>query len=262
MRRKLPFWSTVGMAFRLTVRHLPLLMRLSWLWLLVMAPILFIFEYAAASYGVTSDLSYLMISFLVPVPMASSIAVAWHRKLLLDEDPPRGIYLRFDRIVFVYAAIATVIFALSFLGFWLTPIALMTVDDQDVAEFMFGRIAAIVVGGLIGLYLGTRLWMTLPHFALGRETAQRSDGWVASRGNVARLLFGSFITCLPGTALMIGAALPFAMAAFGWPEGSPLASAIFNTLFALFGVIVFAMPTLTFLSLAYRRLVQETAQTA
>jgi hypothetical protein len=94
---KLPFWRTLGEAYGVWFKNLPELIRIAWLWILIMAPIvgLFMWWQAPITMEVMQNaragkldpdpaLSALMqvINLVIILPILSSIAVAWHRLLL------------------------------------------------------------------------------------------------------------------------------------------------------------------------------------
>src|SRR5262249_13107647 len=116
MPAKLPLWRTIGQAYAIWFGNLGELVRMSWLWLILMAPILAalmwwqvpvmtsVMEAARAARpdptpGVT--LLTQILNSVVLLPILSSIAVAWHRLLLRGEHVGGG-YLRFDGVVLGY----------------------------------------------------------------------------------------------------------------------------------------------------------------
>src|SRR5882672_9371473 len=114
---KLPLWRTIGQAYAIWARNLPELIRISWLWLLIMTPVLAILMWwqvptftamiDAAKAGrpdPTPAITLLaqVLNGVVMLPMLASIAVAWHRLLLRHEHVGSGTYLRFDGIVLGY----------------------------------------------------------------------------------------------------------------------------------------------------------------
>ena len=107
---RLPIWRTVAEAFAVTARNSDYLFRISWMWVLVMLPIAFVYHLTAFRHGWVctshpcpsgSD-AYPIGSTLLFMPMLSSIAVAWHRRLLADEVWQGRYYLRLDRSVAGY----------------------------------------------------------------------------------------------------------------------------------------------------------------
>src|SRR5882757_6124970 len=114
---KLPLWRTVGESYAIWARNLPELMRITWLWLLIMAPVLLalmwwqvptftiIMEAARTGRPDPTPALTLVVQLLngvIMLPMLASIAVAWHRLLLRDEHVAGNTYLRVDGIVIGY----------------------------------------------------------------------------------------------------------------------------------------------------------------
>src|SRR5262245_13160750 len=117
---KLAFWSTVGRAYAAPFADAQSLMRAARLWLLLLTPVLLFTSWlqmsmraellagmradAGAAFAMGWQLRLISnLHSLVIVPAAASIAVAWHR-LILNGERPADVYLRFDRIVWLYAA--------------------------------------------------------------------------------------------------------------------------------------------------------------
>ncbi len=131
----------------------------------------------------------------------ASMAAAWHRTTLIGLDAPRtgfGLFLGaaefryFFRaltmvfitvaLLFVYAVVAMILYAIlmAVVGF--------------IAPVMVGLLAVVVLallvilGALIGLYLWSKLIMSLPAAALGIQTFGLNAAWSATRGHVGRLM--------------------------------------------------------------------------
>lgn len=120
---KLPFWRTVKQAYALWARNFPDLVRTCWLWLLLLAPFIAIDawwrapQFAAlltaartdqSSFDLTPSITAPLL-LLITLPVAASIAVAWHRLVLRKEHPGSWLYLRLDSVVVGYMLIFAVI---------------------------------------------------------------------------------------------------------------------------------------------------------
>lgn len=118
---KLPVWRPVREAYRAWFGNFGLLIRISWLWILFsLAPVALLNWYQAPAlltlmyqldHGQNPGLPLGaliggMLTHLVLLPAMASIAVAWHRLLLMDEHPRGGVYLRLDSVVMGYAGLA------------------------------------------------------------------------------------------------------------------------------------------------------------
>src|SRR5262245_40834769 len=113
--RKLPVWQTVSACYVTVAHNLGQLVRVSWLWLLIMVPV-----YAAAYWLVlfgwartAPDWAWMaprwvreiapVTPLVVELPFLASIAVAWHHLVLRHERVSAPAYLRLDRQVWLYA---------------------------------------------------------------------------------------------------------------------------------------------------------------
>ena len=105
----LPVFETVLQSYRSVFENFIALLRISWAWLAIMV-VLFVFVLRNASmlssgpdgggWGLTAVLG--VIALLALVLGFSSIAVAWHRILLLKETSDVPFNLRMDRPVWAY----------------------------------------------------------------------------------------------------------------------------------------------------------------
>jgi hypothetical protein len=250
---KLPFWSTVGQAYAAPFADAQSLMRAARLWLLLLTPVLFFVSWLQMSMraellaGMRADpeTAFAMgwqlrlissLHSLIIVPAAASIAVAWHR-LILNGERPADVYLRFDRVIWLYAAFlfATLLY-LSAVGD--LPRRLIRGGD---ARAMIG-VLVVALNVVVVLIVG-RLSLVLPAIALGRTDVGFADAWRATRGNTWRLYWGPPVCLLPlvlPRRLLTGASLTD-------PVAAALATTAMDLLSLLGGVVAVG-----FLSFAYR----------
>lgn len=264
-RRRLPFWRTVIDAYVVTFNNLGYLARISWAWLLLMVPIAFAFHalmfwlgWQPTSASKHGSVVNAVGSGLLPLPMLASIAVAWHRKVLEGEIWPRSVYLRLDRVVANYLGLVLttmlLVSAPPAMVFGFDPSIRDRVAPQTFMVLLLG--ASILMGA--GIFVATRIWLALPAQALDRADATVNNAWTVTRGSFWRLLWGSVLCIFPISALI--AALIWAMFGRDGLEGTTLATyAASETLNGILGTLLFAMPTVSFLSLAYRWLVIDGA---
>jgi hypothetical protein len=116
---------------------------------------------------------------------------------------------------------------------------------------LFLTVALMTVAGL---FLSTKIWLALPARALGNSEIDLRRAWKASRGNVWPLIAGSVLSSLPVVVLLVLATI------FG-PDsdevGHALIYAAWQTLLEFSITFLAWMPIVSFLSLAYRRLIQD-----
>ncbi len=104
---KLPLFRTIGQAYALWARNFSDLIRICWLWMLLMVPVLAIWDWwqtaqvAEIMQGIHAGQPFVdphpvvtwasvLISKVIMLPALASVAVAWHRLLLRDEHPGPG----------------------------------------------------------------------------------------------------------------------------------------------------------------------------
>ncbi|MBR1219197.1 hypothetical protein JQ557_14430 [Bradyrhizobium sp. U87765 SZCCT0131] len=176
-----------------------------------------------------------------------SIAVAWHRLLILHEaPPPSGSNITTGR-VWRYLGTALLI-TLVILVPTLVAIA-------PVFLLFWGWLAIVVIGVYIAaLLVGGRLSIMLPAQAVDDRTMTLSAAWDITRGNSWRLFWG-YIACTIPTAVLAQLAV---MLLVGVPDQQSLLDGSFAIKATVLSVVFTAYYLLTlpiaigFLSHAYR----------
>jgi hypothetical protein len=270
---KLPLGQTITEAYASYSAHFSDVLRISWLWMLV----------AAAFAGTSSSLQMSWMADVLansgagkpmqiparPIGMVVlgnvaglvfllagvSIAVAWHRRLLLDEAPGFsgdniitaslwryvGVSLLICLIVGVPALLIT-----APVFFWLGPAKTGGGIAVAVLVVFLVYIAAIVAA--------IRLCLLLPARAIGDFTLTFNEAWARTHGNTWRIFWGIVACTLPpmllaqiALATLVGFPNPLALAKgqnVGWMVA---ASAIVTSYYLL------TLPIwIGFLSHAYR----------
>jgi len=258
--RKLPVWRTVGACFATVARNFGQLLRITWLWLLIMLP-----AYAAVDWliwwwttvvgqqeeGIIAQ-AMTMLPNVIELPALASIAVAWHRLVLREERVSGAFYLRLDRAVWWYALFLFVFFAVSvgpIVSGAIPPIALPDNSDGLWAVLMsLGAIFYVAAGLAIALLVLPRVSLVLPAIALG-EPLSLADAWRATRGNTWRLAWASLLCSLPPF-------VPFVPLFWYADLDARTASVIIGTIFSLAYVLIVTI-AVTLLSLAYRYFVRQ-----
>src|SRR6266436_986819 len=164
---RLEVWRTVAEAYALTFGNLGYLLRISWAWVVLMMPVSLAFYASAfwfgrhnsAGEGYLASLFEDLLSTLLFLPFLASIAVAWHRLLLMNEEWPGSVYLRLDGCVASYLGLSAVI-SILFPG-------TMSVFISGVAAGWHGLLLlGVALATAVGLFLSTRIWLALPARAL------------------------------------------------------------------------------------------------
>lgn len=218
----LPLGPTIRLAYASYFRHFGDVLRISALWLSLMAVL-----NAAAGWMEAAWITHVManpapqpnlsepmemalldnISSVVLALAAVSIAVAWHRRLLLDEPPGRsggnigtlGLwrYIAVTIVVCVVAAAPTLAILLAIWAFGWMPIA-----DDVIAPQTPVLITALLVACVAGIVILLRLCVLLPANATGNSTLTVKGAWRLSRGNIWRLFWGIVACSLPPLLLV------------------------------------------------------------
>jgi hypothetical protein len=238
---KLPLWRTIGQAYALWGENLPDLVRVCWLWMLLMAPVFALLTWWQTPHAmemmqaVRSGRPFVdpnplltmltqMLGKVVTLPALASIAVAWHRLLLKDEHPGAGAYLRLDGIVVGYAVLAL----------W---VGLITMAP---GQFLAG------VGTIAAFFVMARLSLALPGKALGRDDVTFGAAWRVSKGNTWRMLWAYFFCILP--MMVFGGGLSYWL----YQPGHGRATLTLVSLAVSLLSIPLGMISVGMLSLAYR----------
>jgi hypothetical protein len=267
---KLPVWKTVGEAYGVWARNFPALIRIAWLWLAIMAPIVFALMWWQAPHmaeimmnartgapdpSPADTVMMQVFNGIVLIPILSSIAVAWHR-LLLRGEQVSGPYVRLDAVVIGYAVLFFIIGFMPAVPQYLGQLYLAATQPEGASEI---DLTASLLGGLGGIaslviwFFACRLFMVLPAKALDRKDVTVGVSWAATTGNSWRLFWGYLLCLLPFMLFGSGLAL---WLLFGSPTRTSYAaiSAVLSLLWALFGMVAVG-----FLSLAYRFFFERSA---
>jgi len=196
--RKLPVFTALGHAFRSTTDNIGFAFHISWPWMLMLLPITvagnIYLTFNAAPDPKEFDPKSLFLVLLMTIPSViaySSIAVSWHRYILLDEVAEGWSRLRIDGLMWRYIDNAIGIFQLMFIigtivGFiGGAALALFGVSGE-------GKLVVAVVGYLILfafiIVWSYRLSLKLPSIAIGRTNFTLRDAWKATQDNFWRIL--------------------------------------------------------------------------
>lgn len=190
--------------------------HVSWPWLLLLVPLQFLyFRFAEPSLEPDSEFtpaSWLLgiVFFCVNLVAASSIAINWHRFLLLGEEPDGWRRLRIDGPVWRYVG------NIILLGVMIALPAILMVAVVMLAwsAMLYSAAGAEALQNLeIATFLGVMLPMTilyrlsikLPAIALDRDDYGFRHGWRDSKGHFLGILgftvLISMVTLLPAFIL-------------------------------------------------------------
>jgi hypothetical protein len=239
---KLPPMTALEFAIANTFRHFFFGLRCAVLWLIVLLPFLGWAYYAGFRNG-PPDFKALSPAATTAVAVSAavvflatvSIAVNWHRHLILDETPKRLGWLRLNGVVwrylFGFAVIVVVLGAVAAAIFAVLTRAVPAFEPQLAAGAKpAGNVIAAVLG-LFGLFTWYRLSTRLPAIATGDKDYTLGKAWKATRNNRLRFLgFTFWLLFSLAIAGGIGAGAFFAQKALNNPYATGAAFALMGLL--------------------------------
>lgn len=195
--RKLPVGPAISHMVSSTFNHLGFALRAQWPWMVIVAGIFLVLatttnipmsatpeENEAYFRAHPGELGWFVFLVLVGVLVAmlafSSIAVAWHRYVLLDEVPKGLARLRVDATVWRYFGNIFLIGLLLVVAMLPLSLLVMTLFGLHPALGVIGALAYVVFLVMPIIY---RLSIKLPAIALERRDFRLGDAWIVSQAN-------------------------------------------------------------------------------
>jgi len=267
---KLPLGQAIKRSYSIFFSHFGDVLRITWLWLLIVVPIS---GYCMWLHGqklpaifdaikkgqppmtTPSSLRDGVIQYgpsLLMVVAGTSIAVAWHRLLVLGERPGVSgsnlVTVNSGRYLLTGLTVGLIFYLPLLLISQLIPTA-GAHPNPMVALFLLLTYVVWIFAAVIAL----RISLLLPARAVSDTDLTAWQAWVRTRGNTWRMIWGS-IAC----SLVIPIAVQLMTYPLGgYPTFGNIASEGFPTRFAIFGVIstityILTMPiAIGFLTIAY-----------
>jgi hypothetical protein len=208
---RVPVFNTVAQTYVITFRNLGLILRLSWFWLLALTAALTALAWllwpghqAATKSGI---LAFPLLEVFGPPTLSliagSSIAVAWHRFVLLGEAPADRVYARVDKRILRYLGLAA-LSSLSIVAVMLPPFYGWEADAarDGIGSFLW-RLLIAAFGAVVMFVASVRISPLLPALAIGRSDIGLRTVWRATSGNFWRLCCGGLLVGLPWIAGLI-----------------------------------------------------------
>lgn len=204
--KSLPVFETVGQSFGYSFKNIGLMIKLSWLWVILLlvlaAAFLALFGDAAQvegqavpDGGAMAAFTVLMVVYFIAI---YSIAVGWHRALLLGEQPG-WINFRVGRRELGYLGYTLLVALLAafpmLIGFLVVG-ALTSFSGDSRETLGLGLIAVGAAGVVVMLLLMGRLQLVLPGTAVGDRRVAIRQSFDLTRGNSWRILGGFLLIAL------------------------------------------------------------------
>jgi hypothetical protein len=277
---KLPFWDAVSLSYSTYFNHFIDALHASWLWLIVVAAFTGFASWqqwswlAAAMANLkpglapampkSAEISLLMnLDHILLLFAGVSIAVAWHRLMILNEHPGLSGSNIATKNLWRYVVAAIGLFLIMFLP----VIAIMVPTFHFIFTTSAGRtslpsaflplILTIFVAYAVGIAVAFRLTLLLPAQAIGNTGLTIKQVWTRTRGNIWRLFWGIVVTTI--APLLIAQFVFLLVMPLPHPgmiaDGLVVRMTAFTTIFTTY--YLFIVPIgIGFLSHAYRHFFQ------
>jgi hypothetical protein len=259
---KLPLWTTIRLSYSSYFRDFPDVLRISWLWLAVVTTLFGIATWVEFSLSASlaagmrrgmppskpvETFVFITIVILVYAFAGVSIAVAWHRRIILREHPgfsgSNVATKNLWRYVGVGFALALIVY-LPLLVIFLLMSALLSPVAKAGTPWSLIPIAMIFLLWLAGFAVTLRMSLLLPARAVGDMDLTFKETWKRTSGNTWRIFWGIVACAIPP---MLAVQLPvqivsssFLVLSHGAPDGDAIVGA------AAISAILFASNLLTF----------------
>jgi hypothetical protein len=229
---KLPLWATICLSYSTYFYSFRDVLRISWLWLVVAAPLTGVASWETWSWmaRVAGDLKRGMppqipevsrpieplppenVASLVLILAGISIAVAWHRRIILGEHPRLSGSNVATKSLWRYVGVGLAICLIVILSALLIALLMFLLLAPFAAGEAVGRppaavivlIPVILLLGFAAFAVMLRLSVLLPARAVGDLNLTFKETWDRTRGNTWRMFWGIMAcTLLPMLAAQI-----------------------------------------------------------
>jgi hypothetical protein len=208
MPRQLPAGACISHAIQSVRNNIGYAFRISWPWYAVVFAINLAVGFLSESLvgdpmtNPGGSFALQVIVLLVNLVSFASIAVNWHRYILLDQVPAGGEILRLDGLTWRYLGNLVLIWLMFVIGILICMFVLQLFAGLStltaILAFFVGL--AVFLFCLISFY---RLSVKLPSVAIGRRDFSLSDAWTVTQGNWQSLLLIVLFMLLLGLALLL-----------------------------------------------------------
>lgn len=185
---RLPVFDTLGKAIRYTLTNIVVMIQVSWLWvaILLAATAIVVLQPAPDLPG-SADWLWAVVLVVLYLVAMYAIAVAWHRRLLLGEQP--GWF--------------TVSLGWRELGYLGYVVAITAISGSGIGLGMLASLAtgiapapAIAAGGFVMILILGRLHLVLPGSAVSDRRMSLAQSFRLTAGNTWRIAGGFLLIAL------------------------------------------------------------------
>ena len=245
--KTLPVLAAFSHAFRSTTHNLGFAFQVSWPWMLALLPINIAgnLYFLANSFGNSEEMNpkvfaAVLIMGICGMIAFASIAVNWHRYILLDEVPHGMERLRLDATVWRYVGNILLIGLILVVGAGGIGIVLVILAVLLGTVGQFVAVIGAVALTLFSIVASYRLSIKLPAIALGRQDYGLLHAWTATARNSWRFLGLLLILFIvSGLAALAGGLVGFGLGTIGGNVGVSISVAVqlaVNWVLAILGV--------------------------
>lgn len=245
MAKNLPVFEILDHSFQLTIKNLGAAFRFSWAWILAGVGLLGLTALAGVSKGGLSVQGGLMLFspfFLLIFLAAVSIAVVWHRYILLDEGSAMAFNLRADGAVWRYLGNVILIFLAAVVA--LIPFGMVSA--------LFSAKIITQIGAAFVMPLVYRMSIKLPAIALGETGFTFKDALDYSSGNYWRFLGLSVIIMILSVLIELADKM---LLGIGSVLGAP--GTIVASILAIIPQLIFAIFNISILTTLYGYFIED-----
>jgi hypothetical protein len=214
--RKLPVFGVLSHALRSVINNIRFAWHVSLPWLALLVPLGLAADFllprmdpqatdpATMARNSQAALGYLALGAFSML-VFSSIAVSWHRYILMDEIPQGMARLRLDAVVWRYFG-NTLLVILLVIAACIPPVALLSLLTVLLGLGQGAATGAtMAAAALIAIPLSYRLMVKLPAVAIGNNTFTMKEALSRTVGNALQLCMAGIIVI--AAALLIGTLL-------------------------------------------------------
>jgi hypothetical protein len=276
---KLPLWDTICLSYSTYSHNFWDVLRISWLWLAVAVPLAAIMNWLRFSsiarvvadtkrgMPISQPIETILLqnaTTLVFMLAGGSIAVAWHRRIILDEHPgfsgSNVATKNLWRYFWVGFAIGLIVFLPALLLVLPMFLLMSPVVGSGAPRFPM-LIPVIFLVFLVASVVMLRLSLLLPARAVGNLDLTFKETWMRTRRNTWRIFWGIAACVMP---VLTAEIVLFGFFGFGFLGPGMLASQAFAGRMAVIITIISAFHLLTlpigigFLSYSYSHFFERT----
>jgi hypothetical protein len=282
---KLPLWDAICRSYSIYFYDFPDVLRISWLWLVVAVPLLGISNWQRWSWAagamanlkaglppqppaptmswLTENLVLEPLASLIAILAGVSIAVAWHRRIILDEHPGLSGSNIATKNLWRYVGVGIAIFLMSIVpAFVMFTMLLFFVSfgsggvPARAASWLVIVIPAMFLIYLVAFVIVLRLSLLFPARAVGDTGLTFKEAWRRTRGNTWRMFWG--ITACAAAPMLVPDIAFLWLFRPSFPDLVPNVGRVAAAFTILHVYMLLVLPiAIGFLSYSYRHFIQR-----